>query len=66
MCNNLHGSFVTWYTLAHFKICKEERKMESKQTYESELTEVMENELTDEQLLQLAEGSCTWGANCGS
>ena len=40
--------------------------MESKQTYESELTEVMENELTDEQLLQLAEGSCTWGANCGS
>lgn len=24
-----------------------------------------EEELTDEQLLQLAEGSCTWGANCG-
>ncbi|MGK3963679.1 hypothetical protein [Sorangium sp. So ce1182] len=22
-------------------------------------------ELTDEQLLQMAEGSCTWGANCG-
>ena len=40
--------------------------MESKQSFESELTEVMESELTDEQLLQLAEGSCTWGANCGS
>jgi hypothetical protein len=24
-----------------------------------------EQELTDEQLLQMAEGSCTWGANCG-
>ena len=30
-----------------------------------QLTESMEQELTDEQLLQLAEGSCTWGANCG-
>ena len=40
--------------------------MENKKMYESELTEVMENELTDEQLQQLAEGSCTWGANCGS
>ena len=39
--------------------------METKQMYESELTEVMENELTDEQLQQLAEGSCTWGASCG-
>ncbi|MFY0579573.1 hypothetical protein ACN28S_39750 [Cystobacter fuscus] len=25
----------------------------------------VEQELTDEQLLQMAEGSCTWGANCG-
>ncbi|AKQ64437.1 hypothetical protein A176_001349 [Myxococcus hansupus] len=24
-----------------------------------------DQELTDEQLLQMAEGSCTWGANCG-
>lgn len=31
---------------------------------EKPLTETMEKELTDEQLLQLAEGSCTWGANC--
>ena len=31
---------------------------------EAPLTESMEKELTDEQLLQLAEGSCTWGANC--
>lgn len=23
-----------------------------------------EAELTDEQLLQMAEGSCSWGANC--
>ncbi|MET0403491.1 MAG: hypothetical protein ABW123_13855 [Cystobacter sp.] len=23
-----------------------------------------EQELTDEQLLQMAEGSCSWGANC--
>ena len=31
---------------------------------ETPLTESMEKELTDEQLLQLAEGSCSWGANC--
>jgi hypothetical protein len=31
---------------------------------EAPLTESMEKELTDEQLLQLAEGSCSWGANC--
>jgi hypothetical protein len=24
----------------------------------------MGEELTDEQLLQMAEGSCSWGANC--
>lgn len=31
---------------------------------EEEVTQEMEQELTDEQLLQMAEGSCTWGANC--
>lgn len=31
-----------------------------------ELAKTVEGEeLTDEQLLQMAEGSCTWGANCG-
>ena len=39
--------------------------MDTKQIYETELTDSMEQELTDEQLQQLAEGSCTWGANCG-
>ncbi|WP_256559814.1 hypothetical protein [Myxococcus dinghuensis] len=28
-------------------------------------TQPADQELTDEQLLQMAEGSCTWGANCG-
>jgi len=35
-----------------------------KQEQEARLTEAMEAELTDEQLLQLAEGSSSWGANC--
>jgi hypothetical protein len=39
--------------------------MDTKQIVETQLTESMEQELTDEQLQQLAEGSCTWGANCG-
>lgn len=38
--------------------------METKEILETQLTESMENELTDEQLQQLAEGSCSWGANC--
>jgi hypothetical protein len=37
-----------------------------KQERETELTTAMEAELTDEQLLQLAEGSSSWGANCNS
>ncbi len=43
-----------------------EKNMEAQ---DSELNEQeslpVEQELTDEQLLQMAEGSCTWGANCG-
>lgn len=34
------------------------------ETNEEELVDAMEHELTDEQLLQMAEGSCSWGANC--
>lgn len=37
-----------------------------KQEKETQLTAAMESELTDEQLLQLAEGSSSWGANCNS
>lgn len=37
---------------------------EIRREQEATLTESMEKELTDEQLLQLAEGSCSWGANC--
>lgn len=33
---------------------------------EDELVDAMERELTDEQLLQMAEGSSSWGANCNS
>jgi hypothetical protein len=29
-----------------------------------EVVDSIEGELTDEQLLQMAEGSCSWGANC--
>jgi len=31
---------------------------------ETALEQAMGEELTDEQLLQMAEGSCSWGANC--
>jgi hypothetical protein len=37
-----------------------------KHEQETRLTEAMEAELSDEQLLQLAEGSSSWGANCNS
>ena len=37
-----------------------------KHEQETRLTEAMEAELNDEQLLQLAEGSSSWGANCNS
>jgi len=39
---------------------------EIKNQHEVELTEAIEKELTDEQLLQLAEGSSSWGAQCNS
>ena len=29
-----------------------------------EVVDSIEDELTDEQLLQMAEGTCSWGANC--
>jgi hypothetical protein len=31
---------------------------------EQELARSMEEELTDDQLLQMAEGGCSWGASC--
>jgi len=31
---------------------------------ETALEQAIGEELTDEQLLQMAEGSCSWGANC--
>jgi hypothetical protein len=37
---------------------------DSKQTEEERLTQAIEAELTDEQLVQLAEGSSSWGAHC--
>ncbi|HEX7808751.1 MAG TPA: hypothetical protein VF608_08500 [Thermoanaerobaculia bacterium] len=37
---------------------------EIREIHESQLTDSIERELTDEQLQQLAEGSCSWGANC--
>lgn len=39
---------------------------ETKQQHEVQLMETMGQELSDEQLQQLAEGSCSWGANCNS
>ena len=40
--------------------------MTSNETQEQELKleQALGEELTDEQLLQMAEGSCSWGANC--
>lgn len=37
-----------------------------REVMESRLNASIEMELTDEQLQQLAEGSCSWGANCNS
>jgi hypothetical protein len=37
-----------------------------RELHESQLNRAIEQELTDEQLQQLAEGSCSWGANCNS
>ncbi len=41
-----------------------EKHDEVQQQEEQETTPSAEQELTDEQLLQMAEGSCSWGANC--
>jgi hypothetical protein len=41
-------------------------KSEETQSHEDEVIDAIEQELTDEQLLQMAEGSCSWGANCNS
>jgi hypothetical protein len=38
--------------------------LDHKQAHEDEMVDSIEEELTDEQLLQMAEGSCSWGANC--
>lgn len=37
---------------------------DSAERIEAALENAMGEELTDEQLLQMAEGSCSWGANC--
>jgi hypothetical protein len=37
-----------------------------KQANEEDVVDSIAEELTDEQLLQMAEGSCSWGANCNS
>jgi hypothetical protein len=39
---------------------------EIKQQHDEQLMEAMGTELSDEQLQQLAEGSCSWGANCNN
>jgi hypothetical protein len=39
---------------------------DSKTKGEKEIVDAIEKELTDEQLLQMAEGSSSWGANCNS
>lgn len=43
-----------------------EEVSETRSTRERELTDSIERELTDDQLAQLAEGSCSWGAQCNS
>lgn len=40
------------------------KEVEGYSENEIKLEQVMGEELTDEQLLQMAEGSCSWGANC--
>jgi hypothetical protein len=36
----------------------------NREAVSEEVVDSIEGELTDEQLLQMAEGSCSWGANC--
>lgn len=38
--------------------------LNQKQANEEDVVDSIEEELTDEQLLQMAEGTCSWGANC--
>lgn len=42
------------------------RLTELRDVHESQIADAIERELTDEQLEQLAEGSCSWGAQCNS
>lgn len=44
------------------KVTDQNKELESAD--EAEIEELLDEELTDEQLLQMAEGSCSWGANC--
>ena len=37
---------------------------DSERMEEAHIDLALGEELTDEQLLQMAEGSCSWGANC--
>lgn len=39
---------------------------DAKQDHEEDLNRAIDAELTDEQLVQLAEGSSSWGAHCNS
>lgn len=41
-----------------------EKASDTTKLTETALEQAMGEELTDEQLLQMAEGSCSWGANC--
>jgi hypothetical protein len=41
-----------------------ETSVDSRKIAEIALEQALGEELTDEQLLQMAEGSCSWGANC--
>jgi hypothetical protein len=60
------GSVVSWHL-----VIKEDtmtnvdmKRLEDEQDFEDQIIDSIEDELTDEQLLQMAEGSCSWGANC--
>jgi len=44
----------------------QDKRVVTKKDEEARLTSAMEQELTDEQLVQLAEGASSWGANCNS
>ena len=43
-----------------------ETMTDARQKHEVELADSIERELTDDQLLQLAEGSDSWGTNCNT